>query len=268
MIGAIRAGREPVEIRWKSDRMGMLGAKAWREQKKIGWTHMLRGRLSKTWSEMQEHFYRDHPDYRHKKTCTGLGWAVRMIKELTAMLLEMWASRCGCLHGHTKEEKKRRRKEGVAATVRKCYGRRGEVVIEHQDIFDEPLEEMLRDRSVHYLRAWVNMFYSLVLLSDRIRGRRGQREVQDDSSVDTFDTMDLAEYLVDATDGMDREWDVDDWGAVQTPPRPMEIELQEALDDGRRGKVRNPYKKVRAVNGSVELNKRKPPDRGSDGSGR
>ena len=35
----------------------------------------------------------------------------------------------------------------------------------------------------------------------------------------TIDTIDLQEYLIDETDGMDREWDIENWGEVLTPPR-------------------------------------------------
>ena len=98
---------------------------------------------------------------------------------------------------------------------------------------------MVSTRSPHYLRAWINMFYSLVLLSDRIRSRRGSCEDDDEESVATFDTMDLAEYLVDATDGMDREWDIGEEGAVQTPP-----EFVEGEEVHTRCKVSNPYKKA------------------------
>ena len=161
-----------------------------------------------------------------------------MIKELIGMLLDMWAHRCGCLHGHTKVEQKRKKREEIGRTVRKCYGRRGEIVVEHQDIFNQPVEEMIRERSPHYLRAWTNMFYALVLLSDRLRSRRGPDEEGGLGSVETFNTMDLVEYLVDATDGMDREWDIVDEGAVQTPPPVVEMEEVHP-----RCRIRNPYKK-------------------------
>ena len=200
---------------------------------------MLKGRLSRKWAIIQEGFYRDHPNFKHCRTRTGLGWTIRMIKEFIAMLLDMWKSRCGCLHGHTRVEEKRKQREEIGEKVRKCYGRRGEIVIEHQDIFQQAVEEMINTRSPHYLRAWINMFYSLVLLSDRIRSRRGPSEEEEVESVATFDTIDLAEYLVDATDGMDREWDIEEQGAVQTPPEYVEVEEVHP-----RCRVRNPYKKA------------------------
>ena len=116
-------------------------------------------------------------------------------------------------------------------------------MVEHQDIFDQPVEEMVRIRSPHYLRAWINMFYSLVLLSDRIRSRRDPHGNSEGESTVTYDTMDLAEYLVDATDGMDREWDIGNAGAVQTSPHTAEGRNVEQLEGLIEGRVRNPYKK-------------------------
>ena len=218
---------------------------AWQEQRDIGWIHMLKGRLSKTWGMIQHRFYKEHPDLKDKKNCTGLSWTIRMMKELTGMLLEMWANRCGCLHGHTKAEKKLRKRAAIERKVRKCYGRREEVLREHQDIFEQPLEEMVKQRTTFYMSAWVNMFYSLVLLSDRTRGR-GRGTSDEERTVGTFDTeydmMDYVDYLVDTTDGMDREWDIGEQGAVLTPS------------------IRNPYKSEIGHHGGYELNKRKPPD--------
>ena len=70
-----------------------------------------------------------------------------MVKEVTTMMLAMWANRCGCLHGHTMADKKMKRRERIGTTVRRCYGRRGEVMMEHQDIFNQPVEEMVKTGS-------------------------------------------------------------------------------------------------------------------------
>ena len=111
-------------------------------------------------------------------------------------------------------------------------------MVEHQDIFNQPVEDMIQERSPHYLRAWINMFYALVLFSDRVRSRRGPDGDGELDSVETFSTMDLAEYLVDATDGMDREWDIDNAGAVLTSASFVEVEEVHP-----RCSIRNPYKK-------------------------
>ena len=126
-------------------------------------------------------------------------------------------------------------------------------MLEHQDIFDQPVEEMVKGRSPHYLLAWTNMFYALVLLSDRRRKSGNPVEEDDDSgSVATFDTWydeeDRQEYLVDATEGMEREWELGQEGAELTSPQPE--------------RERNPYIRRLEEHGALELKKRKPPDEG------
>lgn len=141
VISILQARRDPVPPVWKKNEIGRLGKEAWEDQRRIGWMNMLKGRLSWKQEEIQELFYRGYPDYQHQKMHTGIGWKIRMIKELTSMLLVTWTSHCGCLDGHTKTENKQRRGDEMGATVRKCYGRRGEVVTEHQQIFDQPVED-------------------------------------------------------------------------------------------------------------------------------
>ena len=121
------------------------------------------------------------------------------------------------------------------------------------------------------------MFYALVLLSDKHTRRSGNVAVEEeDSNVAekeedsiatfdvTFDTSDLAEYLLDATDGMDREEDIVDGGTVQTSPLVDNMEILSGSDGGgtQRGRtrIRNPYKTRIRHHGGYELNKRKPPD--------
>ena len=104
-------------------------------------------------------------------------------------------------------------------------------MMEHQDIFEQPVDDMVKKRSPQYLQAWTNMFYALVLLSDKERRSGDPGETVEEGSVDTFDPCwddgDYDEYLVDATDGMEREWDVGAQGAELTPPSQT--------------RVRNPY---------------------------
>lgn len=161
-----------------------------------------------------------NPAIKNKVTCTGFGWEICMIKEFTSMLLDTWKTRCGCLHGTTKAEKKLKRRKKIQKSVRRCYGWQGEVILEHQDFFSQPVEDMVRKRNPQYLLAWVNMFYALVLLSGRKKGGTSKWVEDGEESVATFDTwfddMDMEEYLVDAIDGIEREWDITDEIEVQS----------------------------------------------------
>ena len=73
---------------------------------------------------------------------------------------------------------------------------------------------------MQYLAAWLTMFQALELIGERevqqndIIMLHGDKEVD---SMATFDTMDLNEYLVDVTDGMEREWEMEEHGVVLTP---------------------------------------------------
>ena len=111
----------------KDDEMGRQLERAWSQQQLIGWDNMVKGRLSVHWATIQESYYRSHPDIRHMQTFTGFGWATGVIKALTTMLLEMWANRCGCLHGHTRQQKRDKERDMIGRTVRQCYRQRGTV---------------------------------------------------------------------------------------------------------------------------------------------
>ena len=64
------------------------------------------------------------------------------------------------------------------------------------------------------------MFHSLQLKSRYDALSRHElyiTDILDQASVSTVDTMALAEYSVDETDGMAREYDIEGWGKCQLP---------------------------------------------------
>ena len=163
--------------------------------------------------------------------------------------------------------------------------------MDHQDIFDTPVEEMTATRNTQYLNAWIQMFYALQLQGRREAGKMVtlyQPATEEDDSMASFETLDLEEYLLDETDGMDREFDIVDGGAVLTPPgqisahplptsRAEELRRQwkqwgirtdqtgenadMALDGCKEaGKEVDVEATITRKFGEVELRKRKPPD--------
>ena len=271
VIGAMRAGMSPAPFLPKDDKLGRLIGQAWKEQQTIGWDNMVKGRLSSKWALVQEAYYRSNPDTKTKKTFSGIGWATGMIKALMSMLLEMWANRCGCLHGHTRQQKREIAGEMVGNMVRQCFRQRGTIAMEHQDIFAQSPDEMLKRRHPQYLRAWVDMFYALQLQQRRLsQGRTVQLrvETEEEDSMATFDTTDLAEYLLDETDGMDREYDLANGGEVLTPPSQCAVPRNICLELGGEGSAMGALIDAGRITqgeaemkfGNVELWKRKPPD--------
>ena len=78
-------------------------------------------------------------------------------------------------------------------------------MMEHQDIFQWPVEELIRRRGPFYLQAWINMFHAFEMASARQCRIQDCVQTTEEDSMETIDTMDLEEYLVDTTDGMERE---------------------------------------------------------------
>ena len=129
---------------------------------------------------------------------------------------------------------------------------------------------MKASKNSQYLYSWTQMFYALQVQSQRqAQDRRCfyQQVTNDDDSTASINTIDLDEYLVDETDGMELEFLIDDSGAVQTPQVPdmptnersTASTLRQQWEQwGRRSRQRSNEGKP----GEVELNKRKPPDKG------
>ena len=144
------------------------------------------------------------------------------------MLLEMWANRCGCLHGHSKFEQKIRRHVDLQAQVAKCYQHRATIPEEHQDIFNQPLEEFKTQRNSQYLHSWIQMFYHF-----QLKGRQQsfptkdvcQSDIFDDISMYTWGTMDRDEYLVEETDFIEQEGTMEDQSKV-----PQYVVIEEGMN--------------------------------------
>ena len=151
ILAALLAGVPPAPFVGKDDTIGRLLTAAWVEQEQIGWDNWAKGRFSRKWGEAQELYYRSNPDTCEKKHCSGRVWMVRMIGEVLSMVLQMWASRCGCLHGHDQKEKKLTQKEVVGRAVTACYLARNSIPDIHQDIFARPLKDMLDTCNLSYL---------------------------------------------------------------------------------------------------------------------
>ena len=258
-------------------------SQAWEEQEKIGWINMLKGRISRTWATAQSKFYREFPDTSEKKTCTGLGWSIQVIKELTTMSLAMWKNRCGCMHGNNVVEVKRIMKERLRDTIKECYLGRDKVPQDCQNMFSQPLNDLIKKHSMTYLQAWIDKYEAHKLQENRSEEERESNlhAVGEGSSDDSVSTMDMDEYLVTSQDTYEtmatnghsecvqsdaqevgesgpfssseekrQMWE--NWGAEYRKTRRLDDK-----DMGYRWKRRS----IGKVPGNVELNKRRPPDR-------
>ena len=130
-----------------------------------------------------------------------------MIKALIHMALKMWKNRCDCLHGHTTEDKVRKKKEKIKDQVKKCFQQRREIPFQHQHFFWWDMSTLYKKRIVYYLTKWVETVEAIQLQTSREMATIGRvRHLAEESQSEaTCSTGDLDEYLVDVNDGMDIE---------------------------------------------------------------
>ena len=119
-------------------------------QAKIGWQHVLRGRISQLWSQkMQEHIGGFDP----KKN--GTTWATTIISEILTGWLELWHLRNGDRHGRDAQSKQQAAKAQALRELEQLYDLKGGVSPDLEWIFDTPLQERMNMRTYH-LRAFIN----------------------------------------------------------------------------------------------------------------
>ena len=154
------------------------------------WVDKYDERTHQTWDKAQSTYYRELPDTSDKKTCTGLGWSIRLIKELTTISLAMWKNRCSCMHGHTKVKEKRLEKERLQNTIQNCYLNRNAVPKESHRMFSLPINDLLKKHLLLHLHAWIKKYEAHRCHADRCNTDKvlNTEEGSDESSVVTTST--------------------------------------------------------------------------------
>ena len=84
------------------------------------------------------------------------------------------------------------------------FGEDSEMVLQDQDI-TLPTDKMVKTCSIWYIKACINMFDAFQMKSDQKRmwcGLGGREHSTNEMAVPTYDSMNLAEYLIDKSDRM------------------------------------------------------------------
>ena len=200
-------------------------------------------------------YYADHPELRIKKFFNEKTWSLKMVESLVNMMLAMWANRCKCVHGHTKEEQQLRRKELLMQKLQGCFRLQRQIPTAYHQIFRRSPIEMWEECSAHYMEEWIVTFEAIRMQTQRkycdwFHIRKGKAEVDEEADEESsVNTMDREEYLVDINDGMDIEYMMADAGKA-------------AIGSGRGNTNGNDEVTTSGEYGDMELRKRKPPDGG------
>ena len=124
-------------------------------QNDIGWDHLLRGRFSHHWVQIQQ----DHIDHDHEvssKKFTGKRWLQQVINHIWTHLYLAWKLRNADLHGIDAADQEAKRKAKLRPEIVALYESGKKLNYLDRRIFDLPLDKRLGLKS-HEQTAWINL---------------------------------------------------------------------------------------------------------------
>jgi hypothetical protein len=126
-----------------------------KQQNKIGWHHLFKGRMAKEWTRfMETHYRKINAD---SKKYSGERWGKLLLINIWSTTLELWATRNEVIHGTQQLQEQSTEKQRLESRVRKIF--ENAHMLENQDrhkIFYNSIDEMLLEDS-RYLKAWIKM---------------------------------------------------------------------------------------------------------------
>jgi hypothetical protein len=116
-------------------------------QNKIGWQHLLKGRFSKQWTQIQGRHIMDDPDIDPEKQSSDR-WLKLTLHHLWTHLWKFWLNRNDYLHGRDNDEKERKGIEQLRFRVLALYLKQDLLLACDRPIFDMPiLDERMKLKS-------------------------------------------------------------------------------------------------------------------------
>jgi hypothetical protein len=126
-----------------------------KQQNKIGWHHLFKGRMAKEWTRfMETHYRKINAD---SKKYSGERWGKLLLINIWSTTLELWATQNEVIHGTQQLQEQSTEKQRLESRVRKIF--ENAHMLENQDrhkIFYKSIDEMLLEDS-RYLKAWIKM---------------------------------------------------------------------------------------------------------------
>jgi hypothetical protein len=122
-------------------------------QNKIGWQHLLKGRFSKQWNQIQTKHIADDPDLDPEKQ-SGERWMKRVINHIWTNLWKVWLIRNDDLHGRDKFEKERKRIDKLTPRIIALYAQKDILLAQDKDILALPITDRLKQHS-RELTTWL-----------------------------------------------------------------------------------------------------------------
>jgi hypothetical protein len=124
-------------------------------QNDIGWSHLLRGRFSHHWVQLQQ-AHIDHEDEISSKKFTGDRWLQKVLHHLWTQLYRAWKQRNTDLHGVDKADQELKRKAKLQPAIVALYMTAATLDYLDRRLFDLTLKQRLGQNS-HEQAAWINV---------------------------------------------------------------------------------------------------------------
>ena len=151
-----------LEVDWNipqdEDHAGLTQALVEKEQ--IRWHNFFKGRISQTWTDIQQSEYSkqsqhriDNNDDPLPKHCSGNWWASNLIKQVVFMSLNLWQSRNDTLHADKIMPDYNTQRRLLQTQTATWYDRENEFEDDDRKHFHRPYLERLTDPN-HLLQAW------------------------------------------------------------------------------------------------------------------
>jgi ribonuclease HI/enamine deaminase RidA (YjgF/YER057c/UK114 family) len=126
-----------------------------RQQNRIGWHHLYKGRMAKEITQFMESHYRDQPI--DTKKYTGERWGKMLIKNIWNMVLKLWASRNEHVHGQQTRDAQSTERQRVHLQVQKYFDMKELLNTADRDkIFHKDLEAMQQE-DIRYIKTWLKL---------------------------------------------------------------------------------------------------------------
>jgi hypothetical protein len=124
-------------------------------QNDIGWSHLLRGRFSHHWVQIQQHHI-DHDDEISSKKFTGQRWLQKVLNHIWTHLYMAWKLRNADLHGIDAADQEAKRQAKLKPAIVALYETAATLPYLDKRLFELPLIDRL-DLKSHEQTAWINV---------------------------------------------------------------------------------------------------------------
>jgi hypothetical protein len=146
-----------------------------RDQSRIGWDHLLRGRILKTLIQsMNKHFESQNLSaYLYNGDC----WAKKLITAIWSTMLELWKTRNNIIYSQDTAMAEAMLREKLETCIRRCYKQRSILKAqERAHWFSTLLEERLQQDAQRAVN-WLQGAEQLIKITRREQKRRPQESI-------------------------------------------------------------------------------------------